>query len=348
VTSGYIIGLFALTFILFFQFTPQTLKDRNPAEVFFDSQKKQYKILNKQREELWALNWFGDGNYTSSDVEKSTKIADLDNDGKNEVITVAFYLDSDPTDKNVMKIYNADGTLRLKKKYGKTMIYNKQIITNDFTLRNLLVEDFDGDGIKEFYIGMANNHSPYALLKIDQDGNTIGEFWHYGHYWEFYATSFGSKHKQIILCGISDVDSLQRAIITIINPNKLSGICQSSSSPHFGFSFTSAEQSTIEFPRTVIDDKFQTKPRVAIKTFEQDSLIGFEVRSVSSIPTIPYNSFEYIFDVNWLPVEVKAYDSSRQLFRISYNQGKILFPLTESYLNELKRKVKSYISRPKK
>lgn len=314
------------------------IKKNNPFSAMLNNATNGIRILDQEHKTLWSLSYFGERKLTQLDITNSLAIHDIDNDGFNEVITTIESIGENTGKNNILRAFKANGQLLFRKEYSRTIEFTDAVYGNDYSLRNILAADCDRDGKNELYVGLAHKHSPFALLKLDATGNILGEYWHYGHYWDMYISSFGSDHEQLILCGVNDDLSQSNALVTIIDPNKLTGVKRSALSNQYPFETSIAEEINILFPRTLIDEAYDAKPRVVSRSFEDTLLIGFVVRSESG--KVPYNAIEYLFSNSWGVKDIKAYDATKRIMESLFREKKIHTPYSQDYRKGLFNQVR--------
>jgi hypothetical protein len=109
----------------------------------------------------------------SDDEEKDIWVADLDNDGHDDVIVVRKEPFSSPTEpaKSDLLLMNVNGILT-----DKTSIYALEFINNPTFARDVYISDFDHDGWKDVIIANTFGQQPkyYSNLGEDTNGNWLG------------------------------------------------------------------------------------------------------------------------------------------------------------------------------
>jgi len=109
----------------------------------------------------------------SDDEEKDIAVADLNNDGQDDVIVCRKEPFSNATEggKSDLLLINEDGVL-----VDRTEEYAAEFISIETFARDLYIHDFDGDGWKDVIIANTFDQQPqyYANLGNDGEGNWLG------------------------------------------------------------------------------------------------------------------------------------------------------------------------------
>lgn len=327
-------GVIALTVVAVR--SPSGSSEDNPTEVIVNTSSKQILVVNKARETLWKLNYLGYKEVSQEEIAGSFAFADVTGDGRNEVYDVYPWLSEGDAPKDVLRSYGSDGGVRFTVALGREIEYRGERFANSFTLRRIVGRDFDRDGRPEFLVGMAHRHSPYSLLRLDQQGRPIGEYWHFGHYWNLVLLPERGGKSIVALCGTDDAEWKGRAVLTLLDPNLIHGVARSRQSPGFPFPASEAEQLTLVFPRTVLDDDVSAKPRVTGFTFSDGYSVGIRV---SNEVEGPGPELEYIADNEWNILDVRPNDEMRRMFEERRRDGFLSSGLDTQYMESLKKGV---------
>ncbi len=154
----------------------------------------------------------------SDDEEKDIAVADLDNDGFDDVIVVRkepFLITSEGA-KSDLLLMNEDGVLT-----DQTGVFAPEFLSAESFARDVFIEDFDGDGWKDVVIANTFDQQPkyYANQGDDGNGNWLGLA-------DESATRFPILTGDILsFCGVTagDVDGDNDQDIYFVNYRQTSG-----------------------------------------------------------------------------------------------------------------------------
>ncbi|MFA5834942.1 MAG: hypothetical protein WDA22_15810 [Bacteroidota bacterium] len=314
----------------------------NPEYLRINTSRSQVEIYNHESKLMWSQSW-REGVYDSFMEEQfsitSSVVSDINNDGKNEIISLIPTLNGieTPEGKVLLQVITADKKILFTKELGDNIHYDQEEYFPQFSERGVIVDDFDGDGKKEIIVGAPHRHSPYILYRLDSQGNILGEYLHYGHFWGIYNVILDGK-KTIVACGIDD--KYDKPVVVGLNPQKIIGKTSSTTQPEFGLPTTTAEVFQIAMPRSLFDIGENPKPRVTSKIIETKNSLTFGV--ANAIPDsngIPYKYIEYTFTKEMRIHDVRVTDWSRRVFERRKKEGTIKENLDNTYLEGLKTKI---------
>lgn len=262
------LNLVVIAGLLYISFNFDTLfKSSNPFKFNVRSASERVDFYNNQGDSLYSLRYDLIEGYDVSNLENTFNIemsalTDLNNDGKNEFITILHNADNGEIGIDKLHVYRSNGDLLYSKKIGRNVGYGNNVFDAQFENKAVIVDDFDKDGSKEIYVLSRHRNSPVVVTKMDNNGNWVGEYWHYGWFWGFNKIKLGQQ-EGILLCGINDKDSSKRyPIISFIDPTKIKGQMQSSQTLGFE-SFTPLNEINYKyFPIITPQAKGIYKPRI--------------------------------------------------------------------------------------
>jgi hypothetical protein len=312
------------------------VKDTNPAFSQINTVKGDMEILNKDKEFLWKLHIMDD--YVAGTTDWYTKhnipvtlITDINDDGKNEVLTSRMLLQK-VSDKSFLNVYNYKGELINRKSFDDTVswrgykypsMYNfGQIIRNPGLEKN----EFD------FYVTYNHRYAPGRTLRLDKNMNIIGEFWHKGHLENlFLHQNKLSGKKNIFLCGCDDL--IHRAKIIVIDPDKLIGRKEAGSTLGYGFGTTDAEIAAIQFPETDVLKALGDRDYV-LEVSEYDDF--YDVRVGRYGPDVsPDQTLIYQFSKDYKLISVLMCNGYQTLQNKLFDEGKVKEKWSAMYQKKL-------------
>lgn len=174
-----------------------------------------------------------------------THIGDLDGDGKAEVVTGAPFYEGEREVSNVVRVYNGEGEPIARWPLGHSIDYRTTPYSNSFGIAGLWIRPGVAPGKPELLVGLNNERSPSCVLRLDQHGKTIGEYWHFGWLHGPQGVQLhGESGGLVLLVGVNDVEyreNISHPVVVVLDPTKLSGPSESSQSGGFGYPTSAAE-----------------------------------------------------------------------------------------------------------
>lgn len=228
------------------------LKDTNPSYVTFSDHV--LIVHNRAGEILWKKPLSENHRMQEDDVTVKSALAiiDVNNDGKNEVVTIFNPLNEDESLKNSITVYNYDGSVLWRKYLGAIVSHSNRQYMNDYATRRMFVHKYQGKpGI---FVVISNAHSPSALLILDLKGNIQAEHWNYGHITDFLFADVDRDGKdEVVISTFLDEENFPA--IVALDPEKIIGTKQSRYSAFNGISLSDAEKYSLIL---TMDEKFTT------------------------------------------------------------------------------------------
>lgn len=179
---------------------------------------QQLEVYDAQGRLLWARP-FSDRLYPPT-YERSRRvrelplvaIEDLDGDGRKEVMFVTRF-ESPRADNSVFYCLNYDGTERFTYAHRTGVRFGKLDYNPPFNPRGLVVtRDPDGRG-KVWLSVLQEPEFPEVLLKLDDKGRVLSEFWHGGH---LHALAEGSyRGKRVMFAGYVENDKRRSSMAVL-------------------------------------------------------------------------------------------------------------------------------------
>jgi hypothetical protein len=334
----------ALLFLLNFGVN-NYLADRNPSYVHYDTTRDLVEVLNKESEVLWTLQTWGTPGYVADegDLVHHTVIADLDGDYRTEVITsIRLWDPSSQTWAYGLAAYAGEGKLRFQKRFSEVISYHSRVYPANYAADGILALGVRGGKDLDVFFSVKNYRSPYYLERLDPEGNILGRYWHFGHlHGPFSVSRNDSAHAAIVLCGINDAaDSIDGSFpaIVVLEPSKVRGTVESSTTRGFGYATSQAERFYIRLPSTDIGKALHTGEGALYLNEDDHGLVSiFEFTSLDSGARV---SLEWVFSNEWKLLAVKPTSQFLQTRARLVDEHKVAGNLDAGYLDRMMKKVR--------
>ncbi|TAK66906.1 MAG: hypothetical protein EPO24_01005, partial [Bacteroidetes bacterium] len=143
--GGGALATFALAFAIML-FVP--FKDTHPA--YARAEKEFLVVYNKDGKELWrkhigiGYDWETARQYVTGQLENYLTTLDVDNDGKQEVLSTFEWL-PDVSQRNTLICYNSDSEERWRYIQHEKPVFGKEQFKTDFVIHQFITGDLDGD-----------------------------------------------------------------------------------------------------------------------------------------------------------------------------------------------------------
>lgn len=331
-------GMIAAAVVITLMFTKGVTNsevDNNLSYVITNDSSKALEIYNTDHDKLWEIKWATNReiNFTESAFNISyTSITDINNDGMNDLITDIPFLAGDNQKDVVIFMNNEKETLQ-KISIGSDINYYDKFYPAKFETRGIITNDYDGDGLNEIISGAYHYNSPYVVSRIDNNGEIIGEYWHYGHLWGIHEIDlYNDGKKELLLCGQND--DLKKPVLAIIDPARLKGKLQSKYSPGFGLNNSSAETVYITFDKSELETTFKGDKRRFIRLYNETD------NELSIVFAFYVNEFQYelmfVFDKQMRIVRIYPTDTVKRNFEKLRSEKKVSFNIDDNYFEKLK------------
>ncbi|HXX64875.1 MAG TPA: hypothetical protein VEO56_13840 [Bacteroidota bacterium] len=251
-----------------------------------------------------------------------TQIADLRGDGQQEVITSTPYLEGQSNNLNVLRIFDPRGKLLLSRSIGKPSVFRGAEYPLFYNLAAVLAITDEQSAGKEILVSALSHRSPYFLTRLNNAGETLGEYWHYGWLAGLRSVAIQGRGRDLVaLYGVNDVGDAHDSSfpsIAILDPAKLRGSTEASASRGFGLPVSTAELFYVraELPRFPIppDSNCGKEAFQSLKIAQDSSLVFLcTSRTVDGAPV-----FLFTFDNKMHLRAVSLDDHSRQLMFTRY------------------------------
>ena len=123
-----------------------------------------------------------------------TLLADLDNDGKTNIVTTVPLggLDDDGM-LNRVKIFDEDLNLTAMGSTGRLVTFAGRVYPLDYGPSGILTWQDSSSQQREILANAVAFRSPSVLTRFDSKGKNLGEYWHYGHLGGIYKVALQSR-----------------------------------------------------------------------------------------------------------------------------------------------------------
>ena len=292
-------------------------------------------VYSNKNQLLWSLP----SSIAPDDRLSQTVLAYVDGGATNELVT-CNPLGNDAPRKGCIYVYDSKGKFE---KYVQlpTPIENfrSHSYSNDFRATQLMAIRDSGQ-LKEILCVMDNTRSPTCLIRFDRGLNVLGTYWHFGQFKIYNLHSEKRGKEQIGLVGTNDVDDIKGkdfSFLAILDPDKIVGESESTLSPGFKLSPSTAEQFYIRFPISDMAMALHVRDFASRLEIPSDSTFSVDV----SVPNPTFTGmFEYYFnDRDFSVVDLKYSQDAVQFHSKLKAEGKISSVFGEHYLENLRKGV---------
>ncbi|MDE3059107.1 MAG: hypothetical protein KGJ59_14240 [Bacteroidota bacterium] len=229
-TTGFASIIAAAVFMLATLVQPKI--DSNP--VYAKLTNYVLRVYNSEGAQLWTksmLGYAGDSSFTSTPYHQTLLVADIDGDGKNEVL-IAAGNNAEITWDDTLKCFNYDGALRWKRTVGAPVLFggrhsSKNMTwqyTSIFTFSDSAIETADRSASKPRLFGTAGSeYLPSKLFEMDPlTGKDLQAYWVPGGINAALPMDIDNDGKEELLVGGNN-DAWNRAFLAVLDPSNING-----------------------------------------------------------------------------------------------------------------------------
>ena len=301
-------------------------KGGEPAAYEYNARGTGIEVFDRDRNHLWSIP-VKDGiaaRTNENEVFASwTGIADIEGNGRPDVITTTVFVDGSRSIANTMRVFDDQGILRFSLPLGRKVSFQGGDYQYYFGSGPFTTLKTAGNRPGEIIAVAVNYRSPCGIYRITPRGETLGEYWHYGWLRGMCVTTLaGMNHEVVVLSGVNEVnDKADSAFgaIAVLDPEKITGVTESTASPGFGFPPSAAELYYVraELPRLPIDPDSSTGK----DSFDRSAILGQDgsltlycsYRASDRRPRVSYT-----FDNHMTLQAVFLDDNSREVLKDRY------------------------------
>jgi|WetSurMetagenome_2_1015567.scaffolds.fasta_scaffold04287_7 hypothetical protein len=342
-------AVFALLALLIWMPRREQPKDTNPFQVFLNADVGKFEVLNRDREQIWELPASGLPGLNAREQSSGLKysvVADLDGDGKNEVITTVPVAGIGTTGLPVLAVFSAKKEVLFRRPYEGSVVFRGTEYVEPFGFHHLVVSDSQVTGSHEIVVQIDNGRSTNALLRISGGNNIVGEYWHFGAIHALYAEDVNDDGKpELVACGQNDVGENggeRFAFLAVIDPAKITGKTESACTPGFGFARSQAELLYMRFPETDLNRAFRSSAfseRMCTNPAQAHARMVWFAGAKDSTNAL---AFEYVLLGDFACTEVKSTDQTNRLHEQLAQQGRVKGKIDSTYLENLRKGVRYF------
>ncbi len=316
----------------------------NPSYYYYNTNTNAVDIYSSSDRLLWSINAFDVSGVRSSESYRNvyqTIVADLNRDGKNEVITTVLPRRGD--NPNPLRMFDWEGNLVKSFIFKDSHVtFKSQDYTSPFDAEELLSVKMPGGG-SDLFVYFTNGRSPSFLARLDGSLKVIGKYWHYGNFLPFAIEMYRNGIREIAITGtddMNDMDGGKSNFLAILDPSKIIGDMESGGTRGFGFKESDAELYYIRFPKSDIETAEAVGGNSKVLRQSNDSLIHVRIESVHGGAVPGSWGFEFLFNERDMSVnEVKFASPTPETFETLKKEGKVHGVFDTKYLQRLKEGV---------
>lgn len=336
------ISFFGLMVLALFSFQNIMLRfDDNPLYYRFNEANDRLEIFNAQDKLLWDVPVSSAKSFNDVEGRHGTKniaIEDLNNDGRNEIITtISFgnHLEKLPSlqildgNKNILITIDSLHPPNIR---FRGVEYQRSFYATGFKVISI-------EGKKNIFVLSNNGRSPQILSRFDNTGNLIGTYWHFGQIGMIESMDIDADGSdEIILIGMNDTSfpDITHTVTFALEPSKIIGDKESSTSRGFGFDVADYEKMYFRYPRNDIELalKLQNVPYQIRK--DKNSL---QVYIRTNLPDGKGPDLEYVFSNTLEPIAIKGNDPGARFYDQLKSEGKVFGTYGNEYFEALRKQI---------
>lgn len=183
------------------------------------------------------------------------------------------------------------------------------------------------DSVADVVAVLTNGRSPCVVVRYDANGKVLGEYWHFGNLLGPYLRDVdGDGRPEVVLAGSDDSaegdegSAGVRAVVLVLDPEKIVGRTESSVTPGFGFATSDAEKLYLRLPHGRLDRSQAWGMRTGSLIASSDSLMVF---SVSTYPGDLRVMFDIVLDRELRMLRVRSTTDTELMVENLRRAGKL-------------------------
>jgi hypothetical protein len=316
-----------------------------PSYAHLNPEQNLIEIYGKDYTKLWSLpalamkDWEGENTVLGT---SRVEVADLNGDGKDEVVTTAP-LAGRNTNQALVRVFDSHQRLLFEQEIGIPVEFRGVRYVDRMDAGPIAIARDSAGKAADIIVASSAGRSPTVIARLDAKGNILGEYWHFGTLHGLYAYDLdGDGRKEVIASGTNDMNDVlsdvrrSQAVFVVIDPCKLVGRNESRATRGFGFSISDAERTYIRLPHSDMEEALQVSSSVRTIRLTADSLLVVKLNNEDPLKA---PTFDYYFSKSLRLVSVKSNDVNVAIHARLKREGKIRSTLNDAYLKGLGDKV---------
>jgi hypothetical protein len=303
-------------------------------------------VYGAQGNLLWAIPSYAissadkEDSFRFSNFVSQVSVADLDGDGRKEVLTTLPLWDESVSES--LRVFGGMRKLVWSRGFDRQTTYKAKTYTShQFHPGSMLVLPGTKPEHREIFVTCALSYSPTFIARLDADGVEIGSYWHFGQLQIRELEDQERYSGQLLAYGIDDTpDDSQNELpfLALLDPSRIVGRAQSTATPGFAhLPFSRAERYYISFPLTDMHRALQTNASVTSVAQESDSVIAIDIRGAFRDGGFIVPDFTYYLNRRMAIVQVKSKNPTDRLHARLRKEGRITSVMGPDYLEQLRR-----------
>ena len=308
-----------------------------------------FEAYNKENEKRWSIPARSLESLVGQERDRNTKlteIADLDGDGKKEVVTSVDLIMGRDQGERPLRVLDAKGKLVWEKNLGHSVTFRGTKYSSTYKPEAIVVDDFSGSGRPEIIVCATSLRSPCAIYRLSAAGDILGEYWHFGLLLGLYSIDLdGDGKKEIVACGTNDMADVSggagasNAVIVVLDREKIVGNSESEHTKGFGFPKSDAELCYIQLPRSDIHELLGVSVEAHRLDLESDGSLTFATNTGATEQLV---TFYFNFSRGCRPMWVKSDDITEHLHSQLASEGRLRSKWGPKYLENLRSRVQVF------
>ncbi len=323
----------------------EVTKDLDPAYAELNKLSGHLEVYNRGNDLLWKRIVRGiDTTLDMQNISGNPRYAvfDIDADGRKEVLTTLEMTGEPVMPKLGLHIIDGSGNNR-ELLFSRTISFRGTPYEIPITLEagSLFVIDSTDPAHPEILVTVKNDRSPNAIVRMNAQGDVIGEYWHHGQVRSLYLHDLdGDGRRELLFCGTNDVDdNIGPAIpvIGVLDPQKLVGRRESRLARGYGYGESDAELYYVAFPLTEVNTYTHSAAGVDRIRLEHDRIL---IHWTSREGESNMYALEFVLSLSLEPLRTLSTTQTKELFDREYAAKHISTRLDDAYLEALRSQIR--------